>query len=68
MAYNQYARYSGNPYEGETGDGSYGQSNPYGGTAAGGYGASNPYAQDSSAEQVRPLALSNPSVAFSWQL
>ncbi|KAI9663625.1 MAG: hypothetical protein M1821_007115 [Bathelium mastoideum] len=52
MAYNQYARYSGNPYESEAGgEGGYGQSNPYGSSTGGGYGASNPYAQDSYGEQ-----------------
>ncbi|KAF2238045.1 t-SNARE [Viridothelium virens] len=51
MAYNQYARYSGNPYEGEGGGEGYGQSNPYGSNTGGGYGASNPYGHDSYGEQ-----------------
>ncbi|KAL9088591.1 MAG: hypothetical protein Q9165_006111 [Trypethelium subeluteriae] len=52
MAYNQYARYSGNPYEGEGGGEGYGQSNPYGSNTGSGYGASNPYGHDSYGEQA----------------
>lgn len=63
MAYNQYARYSGNPYESEGGDGAYGQSNPYGASTGGGYGASNPYTQDSYGDQVCLVSLSNLSLA-----
>ena len=70
MAYNQYARYSGNPYESESegGGGGYGQSNPYGGAAGAGYGGSNPYGQDAYGEQVRLLFVFSLPIALSRQL
>ncbi|OCK82567.1 t-SNARE [Lepidopterella palustris CBS 459.81] len=45
MSYGGYQQYGGNPYGGQSGEGGYGASNPYGGgnEGVGGYGASNPY-------------------------